>query len=293
MMRMLDRFFLSDPNEERTQSTRIAKLIPNMVTIGSMAAGLTAMQKAIDGQFQDAVLLILVACILDTLDGALARLLNATSKFGAELDSLSDFLSFGVAPAMILYLWVLQDAGRIGWMAALVFVIACGLRLARFNTMQAANDRPEWARYFFSGVPAPAGAGLVLAPMIFDFLIDVDMGSFSFATPLIGLWAILVAVLMVSQLPTFSSKQIRIPARSTVPLLAFVALVIAALIHAPWPTLSLFLCIYTASLPLSWRVYKRREKRAELAQGNDKPVSAVSGAGSGSDHDSGDLSGAA
>lgn len=262
-MKLLDRFFLSDPKEERTQANRIARLVPNMVTLGSMAAGLTAMQKAISGQWQAAVLLILVACIMDMLDGALARLLNATSKFGAELDSLSDFLSFGVAPAMIMYLWVLQAAGKIGWMAALVFVIACGLRLARFNTMSAANDRPEWAKYFFTGVPAPAGAGLMLAPMIFAFLINTDMSEFAFATPLIGLWTICVACLMVSQLPTFSSKQIRLPARSSMPVLATVGLVIAALIHAPWPSLSLFVMIYAASLPLSWRVYKRREQRAQ------------------------------
>lgn len=260
----LDRFFLSDPDEAQSQSSRLAKLIPNMVTIGSMASGLTAIQKAVAGEWEISVLLILVACILDTLDGALARLLNASSKFGAELDSLSDFLSFGVAPAMILYLWVLQDAGRIGWMAALIFVIACGLRLARYNTMLDEKDNtPEWARNFFSGVPAPAGAGLVLAPMIFAFLIDEDMSEFSYATPAIGLWAICIAALMVSQIPTFSSKQLRLPTRSSMPVLACAALVIALLIHAPWMTLAVFLVIYAVSIPLAMRVYKKREDSAE------------------------------
>jgi CDP-diacylglycerol--serine O-phosphatidyltransferase len=263
-LKIFDRFFLSDPHDKKQGGGRnLAKLLPNIVTLGSVAAGLTAIQKAIAEQWEFAVLLILVACILDTLDGALARLLKAASKFGAELDSLSDFLSFGVAPAMILYLWVLNDAGRIGWIAGLVFVIACALRLARYNTMiEDTDDRPEWARYFFAGVPAPAGAGLVLAPMIFAFLIAQDMSSFSFATPLIGLWVLVVALLMVSRIPTFSSKQIRVPSQATIPMLGLVGLFLAALIHAPWMTLSICVTVYAVSLPLAWRIYKKRERRA-------------------------------
>lgn len=263
MLKWLDRFFLPDPEDQKGEAGRIAKLIPNIVTIGAMAAGLTAVQNAINTEWRAAVLLILVAATLDALDGALARLLNAESKFGAELDSLSDFLSFGVAPAMIMYLWVLQDAGKIGWMAALIYVIACGLRLARYNTMLDHKDsKPEWAKYFFAGVPAPAGAGLMLTPMIFAFLIDEDMSDFAAATPLIGIWAMVVAALMVSQLPTFSSKQIRLPTRSSMPVLAFVALLIALLIHAPWLTMSLFLLVYLASIPVAYKVYERRNLRA-------------------------------
>lgn len=260
----IDRFFLSDPEENNEEKKRFARLVPNMVTIGSMAAGLTAIQKAVNMQWEQAVILILIATILDTLDGALARLLNATSKFGAELDSLSDFLSFGVAPAIIMYLWVLHDAGKIGWIAVLIYVIAAGLRLARYNvSIEQKEDKPEWARNFFAGVPAPAGAGLMLAPMIFAFLIDDDMSDFAVATPLLALWAIIVAGFMVSSIPTFSSKQLRMPTKSTMPILAIVGLIIALLIHATWVTLSIFLVIYAISIPLSIRVYLMRAERVK------------------------------
>lgn len=262
MFRIFERFFVSNPDDEPAQSVRFAKLIPNMLTLCSMAAGLTAIQKAIAGQWEYSVLAILVACILDLLDGAMARLLNAASKFGAELDSLSDFLSFGVAPAMILYLWVLNDAGRLGWMAALIFVMASGLRLARYNAMLEDTEKPEWAKYFFQGVPAPAGAGLALAPMIFAFLIDQNMSEYAFATPLIAVWTMITAALMVGQSPTFSSKQIRLPSGSTIPTLVVVVLIIASLIHAPWVTLSIFVTIYALSVPLARGVYKRRERAA-------------------------------
>lgn len=265
MLRWIDKFFLPDAGEHgEGQSLRIAKLLPNMVTLGSMAAGLTAIQKAVNGQWHVAASLILIAALLDALDGALARLLNAASKFGAELDSLSDFLSFGVAPAMIMYLWVLQDAGKIGWMAAMIFVIASGLRLARYNTMLESKEKaPEWGKNFFFGVPAPAGAGLMLLPIIWAFLIDEDMSDFAVAIPLIAVWAMIVAGLMVSQIPTFSSKQIRVPTRSSMPVLALVGLLIALLIQAPWLSLSIFLSLYLLTIPVSYRVYNRRKKRAK------------------------------
>lgn len=271
MLKGIDKFFLPDPdNDKDGASPRIAKLVPNMVTLGSMAAGLTAIQKAVNEQWHMAVILIVIAAVLDALDGALARLLKATSKFGAELDSLSDFLSFGVAPAMIMFLWVLQDAGKIGWMAAMIFVIASGLRLARYNTMLEEKEKtPEWGKNFFAGVPAPAGAGLMLLPIIWAFLIDEDMSDFAVATPLIGIWAIIVAGLMVSQIPTFSSKQIRVPTRSSMPVLALVALLIALLIQAPWLSLSIFLSLYILTIPLSYRVYERRKARADNTKNKD------------------------
>jgi CDP-diacylglycerol--serine O-phosphatidyltransferase len=269
MRKWLDKFFLPDAEDsaeghkDKSDSRRISKLIPNMVTLGSVAAGLTAIQKAVNEQWETAVLLILVATILDTLDGAVARLLNASSKFGAELDSLSDFLSFGVAPAMIMFLWVLQDAGKVGWIAVLIYVIASALRLARYNvSIGTKEDKPEWARNFFAGVPAPAASGLMLAPMIVAFLINEDMSDFSVATPLLALWSIVIAGLMVSSIPTFSSKQISLPTRSSMPILALVGLIIALLISAPWLSLTIFLGIYTLSIPIAIRVYMRREARA-------------------------------
>lgn len=242
------------------------RMVPNLLTLMALAAGMSAIQMAIHGRWEMAVAAVVAAAILDAMDGATARLIKATSDFGAQLDSLSDFLSFGVAPAFVLYLWVLGDAGRIGWMATLILAMACALRLARFNVMQMhAASRPAWTRGFFAGVPAPAGAGLALAPMFLWFLAEDwfpgrhVFSDLSAGTPLIALWTILVAALMVSRIPTFSTKQIRIPARMAMPVLALAALMIAALIHAPWPTLTVLAAAYIAMIPLSFRAYRRLE----------------------------------
>ena len=263
---MLNKFFITDPDkdEEKAKDKQLRRLIPNIITLGSMVCGLTAIQMAIGEQWNNAVLLILVATVLDTLDGAIARLLNATSKFGAELDSLADFLSFGIAPAIIMYLWILNDAGQVGWIAAMVFVIASSLRLARFNaTSEVQEKKPEWAKYFFSGVPAPAGSGLALLPIIAYLQIDMDLSEYNFASPLIGLWTLIVAGLMVSRIPTFSSKQIRFPALGIIPSLAIIGLFLALLIHAPWITLTVSAIFYAAMIPVSYSVYKSREKRSD------------------------------
>lgn len=242
------------------------KMIPNLLTLMALAAGMSAIQFAIHGRWEMSVLAVVAAAILDAMDGATARLIKATSDFGAQLDSLSDFLSFGVAPAFVLYLWVLGDAGRIGWMATVILAMACALRLARFNVMQMhASQRPKWARGFFAGVPAPAAAGLALAPMFLWFMAEDwfpgrhVFSDLSSGTPLIALWTILVAGLMVSRIPTFSTKQIKIPQRMAMPVLALAGLMIAALIHAPWPTLVVLSVAYIALIPLSFRVYRRLE----------------------------------
>lgn len=262
---MLKDFFMTDPDkdEEVKQEKQLRKLIPNMITLSSMVCGLTAIQMAIGDEWRNAVLLILAATILDTLDGALARLLNATSKFGAELDSLADFLSFGVAPATIMYLWILDDAGRVGWIAALVFAIASALRLARFNAGHEMQDeKPEWGKYFFEGVPAPAGSGLMLLPLIMYLHIDMDLSEYAYASPLIGIWTLIIAALMVSRIPTFSSKQLKLPSTiGIIPTLAVVGLLIALLVHAPWITLSILAIIYASLIPVSYRVYQLRAKR--------------------------------
>lgn len=267
---MFAKFFIADPDNDKKGGESLRRLIPNIITLSSMVCGLTAIQFAIAGRWHDSILLILLATILDTMDGAIARLLNATSKFGAELDSLADFLSFGVAPATIMYLWILQEAGRIGWIAALVFVICSALRLARFNVQNEDTDKkPEWARYFFSGVPAPAGSGLILLPVIVYLQMDMNLSEYNYASPVIGLWTLVVAGLMVSRIPTFSSKQIRLPG-GMIPSLAFAGLVIAMLVHAPWITLTVFELLYIALIPVSIRVYKNREKRAATGNSNQK-----------------------
>ena len=155
----------------RLKRLHINRMIPNILTLMAMSAGLTAIRFALQERWEFAAYAILIAAILDTLDGRVARILKGSSKFGAELDSLSDFLSFGIAPAMMLYLWAMQDTGRFGWALTLLYAVACALRLARFNTQIEEPDAPAWTKNFFSGVPSPAGAGLVLMPLILSFLI--------------------------------------------------------------------------------------------------------------------------
>ncbi len=233
------------------------KLIPNMLTLLSLVAGLSAIQIAIAGDLDRAVLLIMVAAICDVLDGAMARLLKANSAFGAELDSLADFLSFGIAPSLILYLWSLEGIGRFGWIACVIFALAAALRLARYNVTHQAADTPDWARKYFSGVPTPAGAGLALLPVFIWLQAPQFFDQFALAAPLIAVWLILIALLMVSRIPTFSSKQIKLQQRMFVPTLAVAASLIGALIHAPWFTLSIVTLGYAATIPLSFLHYRK------------------------------------
>lgn len=234
------------------------RLIPNLMTLTALAAGLTAIQYAWNEDWERAVLAILVAVILDTMDGAVARLLKATSEFGAQLDSLSDFLAFGVAPSIILYSWILEESGKIGWMAMIIFAAASALRLARFNVTQ--KVLPAWKKGFFSGVPAPAGAGLALLPLIIWIQSPSFFDDYSFASPLVGLWTILIAGMMISRIPTFSTKGINLPQRFAIPALAFAALLIAALVHAPWPTLTIAGLFYIAGIPFAIRHFQKLQK---------------------------------
>ena len=256
----LGEYFIDDPEGEKPKpGFRLRRFLPNMLTLIGLSAGLLAIQKGMNGMPDQAVLLIAFSAIIDTMDGALARLLRATSKFGAELDSLSDFLCFGVAPAFVLYEWVLDSAGPIGWIAVLIFAMACALRLARFNTMSEIDPRPEWARKFFMGVPAPCGAGLVLLPVIVYQLFP-ELSYFNALTPLIGIWMIVVAGLMVSGLPTLSSKQIKMPPIPAVAMLAIAGALLAALIHAPWATLTIMGVAYATSLLFGWKYYAKLKK---------------------------------
>ncbi len=234
------------------------RLIPNLMTLTALAAGLLAIQYAWGGKWEQAVLAILVAVILDTLDGATARLLKATSEFGAQLDSLSDFLAFGVAPSIILYSWILQESGKIGWMAMLLFAAACALRLARFNVMQ--KELPAWKKGFFSGVPAPAGAGLALLPLILWIQVPHFFEQFAFASPLVGLWTILIAGMMVSRIPTYSTKGFKLPPKFAMPAMVFFAIIIAALVHAPWQTLTIAAIFYMAAIPFAIRSFQKLQK---------------------------------
>ncbi len=250
---------------QRPRVQTFNRLIPNLVTIGALCLGLTGVQFALADKWEYAVIAIVVAAILDALDGTLARLLKAASDFGAELDSLSDVIAFGVAPAFIMYFWSLSEAGGIGWAAALFYATCCALRLARFNSTL--ESRPPYAAGFFTGVPAPAGALLALLPLNISFEVG---GEFLNQPAVVAVWLVVIALLMVSHIPTFSLKQIRVPTRLIVPMLALFGLLVAGLVTVPWLTLSVAAAVYLGSFGLSVRSYFRRKSEAERLAASPK-----------------------
>jgi len=228
-------------------------MIPNMLTLLALCSGLTAVRFAYEGRWEHATLAILAAAILDALDGRIARLLKGTSKFGAELDSLSDMLSFGVAPALMLYFWSLENIGRFGWILVLLYAVACALRLARFNTAIEDPEPPAWASTFFAGVPAPAAAGLVLLPMIVSFNLFEEYVR---RPEVVAVFMVVVSFLMVSSIPTYSFKKVKLRPSLILPLMVAVGLIIASMLSAPWVTLSGIIAAYLISIPLAVRSYR-------------------------------------
>jgi CDP-diacylglycerol--serine O-phosphatidyltransferase len=245
-------------------------LVPNLITLLALCAGLTAMRIAVEGRLDLALAAIVFAAALDGIDGRIARMLKGTSRFGAELDSLADFVNFGVAPALILYFWGLHDLKSAGWIAAMVFAICAGLRLARFNVMIDDPNKPAWAANFFTGMPAPAGAITVLLPIYLTFL-GVERGIFF--TWLSLIYTLAMAFLMVSRLPVFSGKKMgqRVSPEVVLPIFVVTVLFFALLISYPWEVLSLGVLIYLGSLPFGWLSYRSHERkdaaeRAPIAQ---------------------------
>lgn len=235
-------------------------VVPNAITVAALCAGLTGIRFAIAGEWSSAVMAIVIAGVLDGIDGRIARLLKAQSRFGAELDSLADSLSFGMAPAIMLYLWSLQELPRLGWFAALAFAVACALRLARFNAQIDVDEQPHKSAGFLTGVPAPAGAGLAFTPAFLWLATGEDI----FREPLIvGPWMALIAVLMISNMATFSWNSLR-PRRSIRLEVIFVAgLVFAALLTEPWWTLAVICIGYLALMPVALLRYGRvKQQRA-------------------------------
>ena len=238
------------PRKKRFRDLSINRMIPNILTLLALAAGVTAIRFGLDGRWEHAVLAIIVAAILDALDGRIARLLKGASKFGAELDSLSDFVCFGVSPVLVLYLWTMKDAGRLGWVLVMLFTICCGLRLARFNVMMEDHDAPAWQARFFTGIPAPAGGGLVLLPMVLSFQGSEDF----FRQPwVVGIFMLVIAGMLVSTIPTYSFKKLKISRRWILPTMLITAAIAVFLINAPWLTLSVVGKAYICSIPLSYR----------------------------------------
>ena len=245
------------PRKKRFRDLSINRMIPNILTLLALAAGFTAIRFGLDGRWEHAVLAIIVAAVLDALDGRIARLLKGASKFGAELDSLSDFVCFGVSPVLVLYLWTMKDAGRLGWVLVMLFTICCGLRLARFNVMMEDHDAPAWQARFFTGIPAPAGGGLVLLPMVLSF----QGGEGFFRQPwVVGIFMLVIAGMLVSTIPTYSFKKLKISGHWILPTMLITAAIAVFLINAPWLTLSVVGLAYICSIPLSYRAQQALQK---------------------------------
>jgi CDP-diacylglycerol--serine O-phosphatidyltransferase len=251
----------------------VRMLVPNIITLLAICAGLTAIRLSTEGRMELAVAAIVFAAVLDGVDGRVARMIKGQSKFGAELDSLADFVNFGVAPGLILYFWQLHELGNGGWIAAMVFAISGGLRLARFNATMDDPNKPPFAANYFTGVPAPAGAIVVLLPIYLAFL-----GVSRPPTALTAIYTLVIAFLMVSRLPVFSGKQVkmRVPPEMVLPSFVGVVLFVALLIGYPWYIMSICTVLYLFSLPAGWKSYRDHERRTEAKSATAGDVASAS-----------------
>ena len=238
-------------------SKKTRYLLPNILTLGGVCLGISSIKFSIDGNYNLAVTLILFAAILDALDGRIARLIKGTSEFGKELDSLTDFVSFGIAPAFVLYFWELSNYGKLGWAITLIYSVCCVLRLARFNLTKV-DENQEWKKNFFEGIPSPAGGLLILMPLIYD-LTDLNIGfDIKILTPYL---TIAIAILLVSKIPTLALKKISISPKTTVFLLLSIGIIIIALLFYTLKTLLIFGIIYLLSIPVSIIIYNNQNKK--------------------------------
>src|SRR4051794_24753095 len=249
----------SEFRRRRFRPIPVRMLVPNVITMPTICAGLTSIRLSTEGRMQLAVAAIVFAAVLDGLDGRVARMIKGQSKFGAELDSLADFVNFGVAPGLILYFWQLHDLNNVGWIASMIFAISAGLRLARFNATMDDPNKPAFAANFFTGVPAPAGAITVLLPIYLAFLGMAPPPSW-----LTMLYTLLIAILMVSRLPVFSGKTIRmrVPPEMVLPVFVAVVFFIALLIGYPWLILSACTVLFPLARPLGGKSYPNQERAA-------------------------------
>ena len=261
------------PGSGKLRSLSLNKILPNLVTLLALSAGLTSLRYGLRGEFEHAVFALFLAAIFDGLDGRVARKLRSSSKFGAELDSLSDVVSFGVAPAVLLYMWTMLHAGGIGWAVCVIFTLCMALRLARFNTMLGDPDLPAYMHSYFTGVPAPAAALLGIFPMVLSF----QFGDLPFASPwLVGPYMLGISFLMVCKLPTFSMKRFRIPAPWVLPFMIGIGLSAALLVTDPWMTLSVIGLVYLGSIPCAYFSVLRLEKYAHRDMKSGKGTAVVS-----------------
>jgi CDP-diacylglycerol--serine O-phosphatidyltransferase len=246
----------------RFRQIPVRTLLPNVITLLALCAGMTGIRLALENRYELALGAIVFAAMLDAIDGRVARMIKGTSRFGAELDSLADFFNFGVAPGLILYFWGLNALGNLGWIAAMVFAICTALRLARFNVQIDDPLRPAWAGNFFTGVPAPAGAIVVLLPIYLSFLrVPVPV-------VLTFVYTLAIAGLMVSRLPVLSGKKMgtRVRPEMVAPVIIVAVLLIALLISYPWELLSVVSLAYLVLLPLGWFSYRRYQQADAAAR---------------------------
>ena len=233
-------------------------LLPNTLTIFGVCLGLSSIKFALDTNYTMSVIAIVFAAILDTLDGRVARLIKATSKVGKELDSLTDVISFGVAPSFVMYFWTINEIGKIGWMLVLIYTVCCALRLARFN-LTVAEETETWKINFFEGVPSPAAAGLILLPLILNLS---DLVQFENTAIISSIVILMVSILMVSKIPTYSLKRILIPRHLTIFLLLGIGIYLSLLIFYIFKTLFFTGLIYILLLPISYLHYRYINKKS-------------------------------
>ena len=241
-------------------------LLPNILTLGGVCLGISSIKFSIDGNYTLAVVFILFAAILDALDGRIARLIKGTSDFGKELDSLTDFVSFGIAPVFILYFWELNNYGKLGWAITLIYSVCCVLRLARFNLTKIENQQ-QWKNNFFEGVPSPAGGLLVLMPLIYELTginLDLDIKNI---TPY---FTVLVAILLVSKMPTFSFKKISVSPKTTVFILLAIGIIFISLLYYTFETLLAFGIVYLITIPFSYSMYKSQNNKLTVETAEDE-----------------------
>jgi CDP-diacylglycerol--serine O-phosphatidyltransferase len=232
-------------------------LLPNILTLGGVCLGISSIKFSIEGNYGLAVNFILIAAILDALDGRIARLIKGTSEFGKELDSLTDFVSFGIAPVFVVYFWNLNSYGKLGWAIALIYSLCCVIRLARFNLTKL-EESQKWKNNFFEGVPSPAGGLLILMPLIYE-LTNINLGlNIKIVTPYL---TVIIAMLLVSKIPTLSLKKISISPKITIFLLLVIGIIFIALLFYTLETLLVFGVVYLFSIPLSAVVYNNLNKK--------------------------------
>ena len=248
-------------SKQKLKSLPFRKIAPNLVTMLALCAGVTSIRYAIQDEWSKAIICIFLAAFFDMLDGRVARMLKASSKFGAELDSLSDFVSFGVAPAILIYQWTLYDFPKFGWFFCLLFVIGMAMRLARFNTMLDQEPQPDYWHNFFVGVPAPAAAALAIMPIMISF--DFPELAFLRSNLFMASLMLIVALLMVSRIPTVSTKKLKVPTYLFIPLMILVALFVSFIISQPWITLGVSVMLYAFSIPVGVFVFLDQKKKYE------------------------------